>query len=73
MTRALIIVDVQNDFCEGGAMGFDGGAAVAASMTSRAGTGSCDHVVATRDWHLGPGDHWVAESELADLGIDLVG
>ena len=43
---------------------------VAASMTSRAGTGSCDHVVATRDWHLGPGDHWVAESELADLGID---
>lgn len=63
MTRALIIVDVQNDFCEGGSMGVDGGAAVAASMTSLVGTGSYDHVLATRDWHLDPGDHWATEGE----------
>ena len=63
MTRALIIVDVQNDFCEGGSMGVDGGAAVAASMTDLVATGGYDHVVATRDWHRDPGTHWAAEGE----------
>lgn len=63
MTRALIIVDVQNDFCEGGSMGVDGGAAVAASMTGLVATGGYDHVVATRDWHRDPGTHWAAEGE----------
>ena len=32
--RALIIVDVQNDFCEGGSLAVDGGAAVAGSQAS---------------------------------------
>ena len=63
MTRALIIVDVQNDFCEGGSMGVDGGAAVAASMRGLVEAGGYDHVVATRDWHRDPGDHWAAEGE----------
>lgn len=63
MTRALIIVDVQNDFCEGGSMGVDGGAAVAASMAALASSGAYDHVVATRDWHRDPGTHWAAEGE----------
>jgi nicotinamidase/pyrazinamidase len=63
MTRALIIVDVQNDFCEGGSMGVDGGSAVAASMSDLVAAGGYDHVVATRDWHRDPGDHWAPEGE----------
>lgn len=59
---ALIVVDVQNDFCEGGSLAVDGGAAVAASVTALAETKRWDHVVATRDWHVDPGDHW-AEDE----------
>ena len=35
MTRALLIIDVQNDFTEGGALGVDGGDAVAAGITAR--------------------------------------
>ena len=33
MTRALIVVDVQNDFCEGGSLAVAGGAAVAAAIS----------------------------------------
>jgi nicotinamidase/pyrazinamidase len=53
MTRALFIIDVQNDFTEGGALGVDGGAAVAAHVTEylRANPGRYDHVFASRDWH----------------------
>ena len=49
MTRALIIVDVQNDFCEGGSLAVAGGAAVAAGISlvlDKAGD-RWDHVVAT--------------------------
>jgi len=67
MTRALIIVDVQNDFCEGGSMGVDGGAAVAGSMERLAADGGYAHVVATRDWHRDPGEHWAAEGETPDF------
>ncbi|HET6288852.1 MAG TPA: isochorismatase family protein [Amycolatopsis sp.] len=53
MTRALFIIDVQNDFTEGGALGVDGGAAVAAHVTEylRANPGRYDSVFASRDWH----------------------
>ena len=34
MARALIVVDVQNDFCEGGALAVAGGAVVAAGITA---------------------------------------
>lgn len=57
--RALIIVDVQNDFCEGGSMGVTGGAAVAAAITDYlAGAPDYRHVVATQDFHVDPGDHF---------------
>ncbi|SRX95039.1 Pyrazinamidase/nicotinamidase PncA (PZase) [Mycobacterium tuberculosis H37Rv] [Mycobacterium shimoidei] len=57
--RALIIVDVQNDFCEGGSMGVSGGAAVAAAITDYlARTPDYRHVVATQDFHIDPGDHF---------------
>ncbi|OBF11782.1 pyrazinamidase PncA [Mycobacterium sp. ACS4331] len=57
--RALVIVDVQNDFCEGGSLAVAGGAEVAAAITARlAGDHGYDHVVATKDFHIDPGDHF---------------
>jgi nicotinamidase/pyrazinamidase len=58
--RALIVVDVQNDFCEGGSLAVTGGAAVAAAISARlrADGDRWDHVVATRDHHVDPGAHF---------------
>jgi len=58
MSRALIIVDVQKDFCEGGSLAIDGGAAVAASISGALTNGPWDHVVATKDFHIDPGAHF---------------
>ncbi|HYO38787.1 MAG TPA: isochorismatase family protein [Nocardioidaceae bacterium] len=66
MTRALIVVDVQNDFCEGGSLAVDGGAAVASGISallhswSRQDPRAPDYsvAVATRDHHIDPGDHF---------------
>ncbi|MEJ8278615.1 isochorismatase family protein [Pseudonocardia spirodelae] len=65
MARALIVVDVQNDFCEGGALAVTGGAAVAAGIGALAGTGY-DHVVATRDVHVDPGPHFSDTPDFVD-------
>ncbi len=53
MTRALFIVDVQNDFTEGGALAVAGGDAVAAGVSAylAAHAGDYDVIVASRDWH----------------------
>ncbi|MET0735074.1 MAG: isochorismatase family protein [Microbacterium sp.] len=53
MSKALFIVDVQNDFTEGGALGVDGGDAVAAGITRHlaAHAGEYAVIVASRDWH----------------------
>lgn len=58
MVNALIVVDVQNDFCEGGSLAVAGGAAVAAAVSKHIAAGGYDHVVATRDYHVNPGDHF---------------
>jgi nicotinamidase/pyrazinamidase len=58
VTRALIVVDVQNDFCEGGSLAVAGGTAVAAAVTDHVRTAGYDHVVATRDHHIDPGTHF---------------
>ncbi|MDE8587993.1 isochorismatase family protein [Arthrobacter sp. NQ4] len=60
MSRALIIVDVQNDFCEGGSLAVPGGAAVAGAISEYldAHHSEFDHVVATQDWHVDPGSHF---------------
>ena len=64
--RALIIVDVQNDFCEGGSLPVTGGAAVAAAISAHAREGSYDHVVATRDHHVDPGAHFSDAPDFVD-------
>lgn len=59
MKRALIIADVQNDFCEGGSLPVTGGAEVAAAISAALSTMDIwDHVVATRDHHIDPGPHF---------------
>jgi nicotinamidase-related amidase len=57
--RALIIVDVQNDFCEGGSLAVAGGAEVARAITRYLATADdYQHVVATQDCHIDPGEHF---------------
>jgi nicotinamidase/pyrazinamidase len=59
MSRALFIIDVQNDFTEGGALGVDGGNAVAAGITEYLAKhhGRYAHIFASRDWHDGNNDN----------------
>jgi nicotinamidase/pyrazinamidase len=61
--RALLIVDVQNDFCEGGSLAVAGGTAVARALSVYlAGPDGSryDHVVASQDFHVDPGAHFSA-------------
>ncbi|ASU79635.1 nicotinamidase [Actinopolyspora erythraea] len=58
MSKALIVVDVQNDFCEGGALAVDGGAETASAISRLLAGSDHDHVVATRDYHIDPGEHF---------------
>lgn len=57
--RALLVVDVQNDFCEGGSVAVTGGADLAGAIRDYlAEAGGYRHVVATQDLHIDPGDHF---------------
>ena len=74
MKRALVVVDVQNDFCEGGSLPVTGGAQVAhdiAGLVQRweqkgPDAPAFDHVVATKDHHVDPGDHWSSDPDFVD-------
>lgn len=59
MSRALLIVDVQNDFTEGGALAVAGGDAVAEAVTRYLSTHAetYDVIIASRDWHDASGDN----------------
>lgn len=62
-----MIVDVQNDFCEGGSLAVQGGAATAAAISRHvaAEAEAYAHVVASRDYHLDPGDHFSDEPDFS--------
>ncbi|GAB3875199.1 isochorismatase family protein [Terrabacter terrigena] len=66
--RAIIIVDVQNDFCEGGSLAVEGGALVAQQVSEHVSRHAADydHVVATADWHVDPGDHFSQAPDYVD-------
>ena len=68
MTRALVIVDVQNDFCEGGSLAVAGGADVAAAVSAHVRAHATDyaHVVATRDHHVDPGGHFAEQPDFLE-------
>lgn len=67
----LIVVDVQNDFCEGGALAVAGGREVASQVADllRRAEQEYDDVVLTQDWHRADtdnGGHFAAPSETPD-------
>ena len=72
MKRALLVIDVQVDFCEGGALACSGGASVATAITEhiKANRQSYGFVIASRDWHT-PGSlndgHFPPEGEEPDF------
>ncbi|MEW9533049.1 isochorismatase family protein [Microbispora sp. NPDC049125] len=66
MKTALVVVDVQNDFCEGGSLAVGGGADVAAAISRHVRDHPYDHVVATRDYHVDPGGHFAARPDYVD-------
>lgn len=59
MARALLIVDIQNDFTEGGALGVEGGGDVARGVSAHLAARAADYtaIVASRDWHEAEGDN----------------
>ncbi|GAB90191.1 nicotinamidase [Gordonia rhizosphera] len=62
--QALVVVDVQNDFCEGGALGVNGGAAVAGAISTI--LDDYRTIVATRDFHVDPGEHFSDDPDYVD-------
>jgi len=66
MTTALIVVDVQNDFCEGGSLAVTGGAQVAADVADLIASGTYETLVATRDHHIDPGGHFSDAPDFVD-------
>ena len=67
-SRALVIVDVQNDFCEGGSLAVAGGAEVARRISDHVAAHSGEYaaIVATADWHDDPGTHFSDQPDFAD-------
>lgn len=71
MSRALLIVDVQNDFTEGGALAVSGGDAVASAVSAFLAAHADDYsvIIASRDWHDAEGDnggHFSAQPDFVD-------
>lgn len=68
MTRALLIIDLQPDFCEGGALAVAGGNAVAAAIASDIAERrqSYSAVITTQDWHIEPGAHFSSTPDYVD-------
>lgn len=66
--RALVLVDLQNDFCEGGSLAVAGGAQVARRISEYVVAHATDYatVVATADWHVDPGDHFSDHPDYVD-------
>ncbi len=68
MSRALIVVDVQPTFCEGGALPVAGGNAVAVRIAdfARDHRAAYDLVATTQDWHIDPGEHFSETPDFVD-------
>ena len=65
LTRALILVDVQNDFCEGGSLAVAGGTEVARRISAHVVAHADEYaaIVATADWHDDPGTHFAKDPD----------
>ena len=69
-TDALLVIDVQNDFCPGGALAVKGGDEVVPVINALA--GHFQHVLVTQDWHP-PGHHSFASQHPGAKPYDLAG
>jgi len=71
MKRALIVVDTQPTFCEGGGLPVEGGNAVAGRIgeyvAEAVAAGGYDEIIASQDWHIDPGEHWAADGAAPDF------
>ena len=67
-SRALIVVDVQPTFCEGGELGVEGGNTVARAVANfvTCHRGSYVYVATTQDWHIEPGGHFSKHPDFVD-------
>lgn len=68
LRRALILVDVQPTFCEGGALPSPGANAVSERVGAYAAAhrSEYDLVVTTQDWHIDPGAHFSETPDFVD-------
>lgn len=66
MSRTLVIVDVQNDFCPGGSLATDRGNEVARDVAKLVRTQDYDFIVATQDWHIDPKGHFSEDPDFVD-------
>lgn len=68
MARALVIVDVQPTFCEGGSLAVEGGNACAKRIARYALKHEDDYdvIITTQDWHVDPGDHFSDTPDYVD-------
>jgi len=60
--KALLVIDVQNDFCEGGSLAVSGGLAAASAIARHIRESGDEYsaIVVTKDWHVDPGDHFAS-------------
>ncbi|MFT4148272.1 MAG: isochorismatase family protein [Micrococcaceae bacterium] len=68
MAKALLVVDVQNDFCEGGSLAVKGGAKTAELITEYIDEHrkDYDYIIASKDWHIDPGAHFSDKPDFKD-------
>jgi nicotinamidase/pyrazinamidase len=69
MSKALVIVDVQNDFAEGGSLAVFGGRDLAARIgrfLQKSGFEEYDFIATTQDWHIEPGNHFSDRPDFID-------
>ena len=71
--RALLVIDVQNDFCEGGSLAVEGGNTVAKRICD-IDSDQYDVIAVTQDWHIDPGEHfgeWPVHCKAGEEGAEL--
>lgn len=68
MPKALLIVDVQPTFCEGGELPIAGGNACAEKIAAYAEThqDEYDFIITSQDWHIDPGTHFSEDPDFVD-------
>ena len=67
MTRALIVIDVQNDFCPGGALAVAGGDQIVGGINAL--MQDFDAVILTQDWHPAGHSSFASSHDAAPMSL----